>query len=65
MLRWVKVAGLIVAILALLLIVMLHLRGGAGGHGPGRHFGGQASDPPGFTDAADIAGHKPREGGRS
>jgi hypothetical protein len=34
--RWVKVAGIILAILALLLIVVLLVSGGH--HGPGRHL---------------------------
>lgn len=34
--RWVKVAGLIVVLLAVLVVVLLVL-GGPGGHGPGRH----------------------------
>jgi hypothetical protein len=39
--RWVKVSGLIALVVVLLLVVML-LVGRPGGHGPGRHFGGQA-----------------------
>jgi len=35
--RWVKVVGITVAILALLVLIML-LIGGTGGHGPGRHM---------------------------
>jgi hypothetical protein len=34
--RWVKVSGLIVVLLAVLVGVLLVL-GGPGGHGPGRH----------------------------
>ena len=36
--RWVKVSGIIVAVLVLLLIVVLLIRGG--GHGPRRHVSG-------------------------
>lgn len=39
--RWVKVSGLVVLILAVLVAVMLLVHG-PGGHGPGRHFGAQA-----------------------
>jgi hypothetical protein len=35
--RWVKVGGIIVAVLALLVVIML-LVGGPGGHGPSRHM---------------------------
>ncbi len=44
--RWVKVAAVLVALLAVLLIVLLLL---GGGHGPGRHF---ASEGPGRAGAA-------------
>jgi hypothetical protein len=33
--RWVKVAGIIVAVLAMLVVIMLLV--GGGGHGPSRH----------------------------
>lgn len=39
--RWVKVSGLIALVVVLLVVVMLLVKG-PGGHGPGRHFGGQA-----------------------
>jgi uncharacterized protein len=35
--RWVKVAGIVAAVLALLVVIAL-LVGGGGGHGPSRHF---------------------------
>jgi hypothetical protein len=34
--RWVKVTGVVVAVVVLLFVV-LHLITGGGGHGPGRH----------------------------
>ncbi len=34
--RWVKVAGIVVAVLALLVVIAMLV--GGGGHGPGRHF---------------------------
>jgi hypothetical protein len=34
--RWVKVAGIVVAVLALLVVIAMLVGGGA--HGPGRHF---------------------------
>jgi hypothetical protein len=37
--RWVKVSGIIVAILALLLVIVLLI---SGGHGPRRHASGDA-----------------------
>ena len=37
--RWVKVSGIIVAVLVLLLVIVLLL---AGGHGPRRHLSGGA-----------------------
>jgi hypothetical protein len=39
--RWVKVSGIIVAVLVLLLIVVLLV---SGGHGPRRHLSGGAAD---------------------
>ena len=45
--RWVKVTGLLVAVLALLVVVMLLL---PGGHGPSRHI------PSGHT--APAGGHQ-------
>ena len=34
--RWVKVAGIVLAVLALLIVIALLV--GGGGHGPSRHF---------------------------
>ncbi|MEV5912921.1 hypothetical protein AB0M00_28960 [Streptomyces chartreusis] len=39
--RWVKLSGLVALVLAVVVAVMLLLMG-PGGHGPGRHLGGQA-----------------------
>ncbi|GAA3495891.1 hypothetical protein GCM10019016_029920 [Streptomyces prasinosporus] len=38
--RWVKVSGLVALVVVLVVVVMLLV---PGNHGPGRHFGGQAS----------------------
>ena len=35
--RWVKVVGIVVAVLAVLVVIVL-LVGGGGGHGPSRHM---------------------------
>jgi hypothetical protein len=40
--RWVKVSGLIVAVLVLLLLIVLLISGGE--HGPRRHLSGGAGD---------------------
>jgi len=42
--RWVKVSGVVALILVLLVVVMLLVGGGPGGHGPGRHLGGDGAD---------------------
>ncbi|MGP3925125.1 hypothetical protein [Streptomyces sp. 8N616] len=39
--RWVKVFGLIALVVVVLLVILL-LTKGPGGHGPARHFDGQA-----------------------
>jgi hypothetical protein len=39
--RWVKVSGVIVAVLVLLLVIVLLV---SGGHGPRRHLSGAAGD---------------------
>jgi hypothetical protein len=54
--RWVKVTGVIVAVV-ILLVVGWQLLGGAGGHGPGRHGG-----PPNGDHSAPAEGHVPPEG---
>jgi hypothetical protein len=51
--RWVKVAGIVALALVLLFVVLILT--GRGGHGPGRHTpggdapGGHTGPPPGFT----------------
>ncbi|MPZ26610.1 MAG: hypothetical protein GEV12_09160 [Micromonosporaceae bacterium] len=37
--RWIKVAGIVLAVVVLLVVVMLFIGGGGdgGGHGPSRH----------------------------
>jgi hypothetical protein len=35
--RWVKVFGIVVAVLVLLFVIMALFGGGPAGHGPGRH----------------------------
>lgn len=42
--RWVKLMGVIVLV-ALVLVGVMLLTGGVGGHGPGRHSGGGDSQP--------------------
>ena len=41
--RWVKVAGIVLAVIALLVVVMLLV--GGGGHGPQRHGGAGGGTP--------------------
>jgi hypothetical protein len=43
--RWVKVFGIIAAVVVLLLVIVLITRG-PGGHGPSRHTGGLGGHPP-------------------
>jgi hypothetical protein len=38
--RWVKLSAVVVGVLVLAFVI-LHLLGGAAGHGPGRHMSGQ------------------------
>lgn len=48
--RWVKLAGLVVAVVVVLVVVIMLLDGGGGGHGPQRHGGrGGATAPGGVT----------------
>jgi hypothetical protein len=54
--RWVKVSGIIALILVLLVVVMLLIGGGPGGHGPGRHLGGEA--PGRQTPSGDASGQR-------
>ncbi len=73
--RWVKVFGIIVAVLVLLFVVLLLSGGGPpGGHGPGRHTpSGDSGDdtPPSRVIAGphaklggDFGGHAPPRGGQ-
>jgi hypothetical protein len=39
--RWVKVAGIITAVVVLLFVVLMLM----GGHEPGRHFGAGSTEP--------------------
>jgi hypothetical protein len=57
--RWVKVSGLVAAVLVLVFVVA-QLTGAGGEHGPGRHSGGDAP-PAGVTDDED-GGHTPPPG---
>jgi hypothetical protein len=62
--RWVKVFGLIVAVLVLLLVIVLLLAGGS--HGPRRHLsGGAAGNAPrsSVTASLTVAGGGPGPGG--
>jgi len=73
--RWVKVSGIVVAVLVLLVVSMMLIAGGGpggGGHGPGRHtsfgdLGGQAplsSVPANLTlSGSGLGGHPPPESG--
>jgi hypothetical protein len=60
--RWVKVAGIIVALVALVVVVVL-LAGGddGGGHGPSRHGSGGSGTEATPTSAPEV--HQPPEGG--
>ena len=49
--RWVKLSAVVVGLLVLVFVI-LHLLGGAGGHGPGRHMSGQGVAPTGPAIAA-------------
>jgi hypothetical protein len=40
--RWVKLSAVVVGVVVLA-FVMLHLLGGSGEHGPGRHMSGQGA----------------------
>lgn len=61
--RWVKLAGIPLAILLVLIVAMMLLGGGGGGqHGPGRHSGTTPADSTsGGTDGAG-GGHVPPAG---
>ncbi len=50
--RWVKIAGIIALVVVLAVVVMLLI----GGHGPGRHLGGDHA-------ATTVEGHAPPPSG--
>jgi hypothetical protein len=54
--RWVKVVGIVLAVVALLVVVMLFVGGGDGGHGPRRHGAGSAGGqaPPSSVTAVHL-----------
>jgi len=54
--RWVKVSGIIVIALVLMIVMMLT---GWGGHGPGRHL--QSGAPGGHISSASLGGDRPPE----
>jgi hypothetical protein len=56
--RWVKVFGVVAAVVAVLFVVSLLFGGGA--HGPGRHLPG-GGDPPAGADGG-LSDHTPPEG---
>ncbi len=72
--RWVKVFGIIALVLVVLVGILLMT---GGGHGPGRHAGGQApastttevvevgaqSPFSSVTESGGVGGHKPPAGG--
>jgi hypothetical protein len=51
---WVKIAAAIGVLILLVVIAVLVFGGGPGGHGPGRHLGGQASAAAASGDSAFI-----------
>jgi hypothetical protein len=54
--RWVKVFGLIAAVVVVLFVVLLLF--GSGGHGPGRHAGGDGGQTPApNVTGGDAGGH--------
>jgi hypothetical protein len=59
--RWVKVAGIIVALVALVVVVVLLAGGDDGGHGPSRHGSGGSGTEATPTSAPEV--HQPPEGG--
>lgn len=52
--RWVKIAGILTAVLALAVLLLVLLGGGPGKHGPGRHGAGgeRSSTEPGISAPA-------------
>ena len=55
--RWVKVSGIILAVLVLVFVAVALFGGGPGGHGPGRHTSSDSPDGPAplISAAADAA----------
>ena len=51
--RWVKVSGIVVAVLVILVVLMMLLAGGS--HGPGRHIPGVQS-PAGASAVLTLSG---------
>lgn len=51
--RWVKVTGIVAAVMVVLLVAVLLLGGGE--HGTGRHFGGLPATVPAMTDGISAA----------
>lgn len=64
--RWLYLGWIVLAIL-ILVFIALHLAGGVGSHGPGRHAppsdAGSHTAPPGYMNGhrlpADVHGHAP------
>lgn len=59
--RWVKVSGIVAAVLVLLFVVMMFT--GGGGHGPGRHTQPGDAPSPGVTESSGVGAHTPPSGG--
>jgi hypothetical protein len=55
--RWVKIFGIIAAVVILLFVVFM-LTGGPGGHGPSRHTGGLGDYTASFG-VTEQAAHRP------
>jgi hypothetical protein len=51
--RWVKVSGIVAALIVVLLVAVMLLSGGE--HGPGRHFGGLSATAPAMRDGIPAA----------
>lgn len=64
--RWVKVFGIIAAVVVLLVVLALLFGGGPGRHGPGRHAGsddaGGRTAPTDVTKSGGVVGHTPPPG---
>lgn len=44
--RWVKITGVVAAVLALVVLIVILAGGGPGRHGPGRHMPASAESGP-------------------